>query len=266
MRSRNPAGRIAFAAAFGFAAAVALLAQANPAFAQTPAPDASADEPYRLNADRLEGSATSEENVLRATKVTVVHGATRIIGDSAQIYQNREFVVFRGNVKVYDGTTVMRGTEASYDRKQRLAILRGNVRIEDQGTVITGQEATFYRDRNLSVITGNAMLRDSSRTLRADRLEYDRGRDIVTAIGKVDAEDRAESTRVRAGRIRYDRRTDYAWAEESPSLTLVEKDGRAELGIRFVRISSESQAVIAAHIAPKVAPTPASWFSQFALR
>ncbi len=227
MRSRNPAGRIAFAAAFGFAAAVALLAQAYPAFAQTPAPDASADEPYRLNADRLEGSATSEENVLRATKVTVVHGATRIIGDSAQIYQNREFVVFRGNVKVYDGTTVMRGTEASYDRKQRLAILRGNVRIEDQGTVITGQEATFYRDRNLSVITGNAMLRDSSRTLRADRLEYDRGRDIVTAIGKVDAEDRAESTRVRAGRIRYDRRTDYAWAEESPSLTLVEKDGRA---------------------------------------
>ncbi|HEU4725212.1 MAG TPA: putative LPS assembly protein LptD [Candidatus Eisenbacteria bacterium] len=184
-------------------------------------------EPYRLNADHLEGSATSGENVLRATKVTVVHGATQVVGDSAQIYQNREFVVFRGNVKIVDGTTVMRGTEASYDRKSRLAILRGNVRIEDQGTVITGQEATFYRDRNFSVVTGNAVLRDSSRTLRADRLEYDRGRDIVTAIGRVDAEDHAESTRVRAGRIRYDRRADYAWAEQSPTLTLVERDGRA---------------------------------------
>ncbi len=226
MRSRRPARGIGRTVAFGIAGALLLLGFTLPARAQTTAPDAPASESYRLDADRLEGSATSDENVLRATKVTVVHGATRVTGDSAQIYQNREFVVFRGNVKIFDGTTVMSGTEASYDRKKRLAILRGNVRIEDQGAVITGQEATFYRDRNLSVITGNAMLQDSSRTLHADRLEYDRGRDIVTAIGKVDAEDRAESTRVRAGRIRYDRRADYAWAEDSPTLTLIEKDSR----------------------------------------
>ncbi len=31
---------------------------------------------------------------------------------------------------------------------------------------------------------------------------------------------------------------------------VVEKNGRVELGIRFVRISSESQAVIEAHVAP----------------
>ncbi|MDP2269135.1 MAG: PilZ domain-containing protein [Archangium sp.] len=47
---------------------------------------------------------------------------------------------------------------------------------------------------------------------------------------------------------------------------VVEKNGRVELGIRFVRISSEAQAVIAAHTAPKVHPVSASWFSQFALR
>jgi lipopolysaccharide export system protein LptA len=197
------------------------------AWAQVASPPSAREEPYRLSADRLEGSATSAENVLRASKVTVVHGATQVTGDSAQIYQNREFVVFRGNVKVIDGTTVMRGTEASYDRKSRVAQLRGNVRIEDGGTVITGQEATFYRDRNVSVITGKPSLEDSTRTLRAERLEYDRGRDIVTAIGAVDAEDRAESTRVRAGRIRYDRRIDYAWAEESPRLTLLESGGKA---------------------------------------
>lgn len=220
MRSRPYAAAIARRLAFVFAVA-AWLAVSGAAPPRVP------EEPYRLNADRLEGSATSDENVLRATKVTVVHGATQVTGDSAQIYQNREFVVFRGNVKIVDGTTVMRGTEASYDRKSRLAVLRGNVRIEDQGTVITGQEATFYRDRNFSVITGNTVLRDSTRTLHSERLEYDRGRDIVTAIGKVDAEDHAESTRVRAGRIRYDRRADYAWAEESPNLTLTERDGRA---------------------------------------
>ncbi len=237
MRSRTDAARGAIRALaplrYALFALLAATAPAALAFAQTasaPAPiltPPSPEEPYQLNADHLEGSAASGENVLRATKVTVVHGATRVTGDSAQIYQSREFVVFHGNVKIVDGTTVMRGTEASYDRKLRLAILRGNVRIDDQGTVITGQEATFYRDRDFSVITGNAMLRDSLRTLRAERIEYDRGHDIVTAIGKVDAEDRAESTKVRAGRIRYDRRADYAWAEESPSLILVEKDGRA---------------------------------------
>ena len=45
----------------------------------------------------------------------------------------------------------------------------------------------------------------------------------------------------------------------------VVKNGRVELGIRFVRISSESLGVIASAIAPK----PSSggfWFSQFALR
>jgi lipopolysaccharide assembly outer membrane protein LptD (OstA) len=192
-----------------------------------PAPPDATAEPYRLRADHLEGSTTSAENVLRAANVTVVHGATQIVGDSAQIYQNREFVVFRGNVKVVDGTTVMHGTEASYDRKARLAILRGNVKIEDGGTVITGDEAYFYRDRNLSIVTGKPVLRDSTRTLHAERLEYDRGRDIVTAIGHVDAEDHAESTRVQAGRLRYDRRANYAWAEEEPHLTLQEAGGLA---------------------------------------
>lgn len=46
---------------------------------------------------------------------------------------------------------------------------------------------------------------------------------------------------------------------------VVEKNGRFELGIRFVRISSESLAVIAAATAPKPAPGGV-WFSQFALR
>jgi lipopolysaccharide export system protein LptA len=213
-----------FAAAFAVAWAAAA---PGPAPGTSPSKAPPVDEPYRLSADHLEGSAGSGDNVLRAQKVTVVHGATQVFGDSAQIYQNREFVVFRGNVKVVDGTTVMRGTEASYDRKQRIAILRGNVRIQDRGTEITGDEATFDRNRDVSIITGNPVLRDSVRTLHADRIEYDRGQDVATAIGNVDAEDRAESTRVRSGRLRYDRRADYAWADESPRLTLTETGGHA---------------------------------------
>lgn len=46
----------------------------------------------------------------------------------------------------------------------------------------------------------------------------------------------------------------------------VEKDGRHELGIRFVRISSESLAVIASATAPKPPIGGGFWFSQFALR
>lgn len=47
---------------------------------------------------------------------------------------------------------------------------------------------------------------------------------------------------------------------------VVQKDGRVELGIRFVRISSESLAVIASATAPKPPSGGSFWFSQVALR
>ncbi|HEU4334119.1 MAG TPA: putative LPS assembly protein LptD [Candidatus Eisenbacteria bacterium] len=213
----------ALAALLGLAAAAA----GPPRAAAQGTAGSAGGEPYHLSADVLEGSTTTAENVLKAKRVTVTHGATRVMGDSAEIYQTREFVVFRGNVKVYDGTTVMTGDEASYDRKARRADLRGNVRIVDGGAVITGREAVFYRAENRSVITGEPVLRDSLRTLRAKRIEYDRTRDVVLALGDVDAEDQAESTRVEAQRIRYDRGADYAWADGEPRLTLRESGGRA---------------------------------------
>lgn len=184
------------------------------------------EEAYHLRADRLEGSATGEENVYTATHVTVQHGATTVTGDSARIYRARELVLFRGNVTIHDGTTVMKGDEASYDRKKRLAILRGNVRIYEGSARIVGREARFYRDQNRSEIFGSPEMQDSTRTLRADRLIYDRNGDMVTAIGNVDAFDKSDSLRIRAGRVRYDRRRSYAWAEEKPVLTIEEAGGK----------------------------------------
>jgi lipopolysaccharide assembly outer membrane protein LptD (OstA) len=200
-------------------------AQPPPPGPQQPAP-ARDEEPYHLTADRLEGSVGAGENVYTAIRPTVVHGTTTVTGDSALIYKNRELVLFRGNVRIVDGRTHMWGREASYDRKTRLATLRGNVRIEEGTAKITGNEARFYRTENRSVITGNPRLEDSTRTVTADRIEYDRSNDIVTALGKVDAIDRAESTRVRAGRVRYDRRADYAWATEDPVLVREERKGQ----------------------------------------
>ncbi len=185
-----------------------------------------AGEPYRMTADRLEGSASGGENVYTATRVTVVHGTTTVTGDSALIYRVRELVEFRGNVKIVDGTTRMWGREASYDRKARLATLRGDVRIEERGAVITGREARFYRAENRSVITGSPRLEDSTRTLTADRIEYDRNREVVVATGHVDAYDQAERTRVRASRMRYDRKADRAWAETEPVLELEEQGAK----------------------------------------
>ncbi|HKW51908.1 MAG TPA: putative LPS assembly protein LptD [Candidatus Eisenbacteria bacterium] len=192
----------------------------------TTAVERSDGEPYHLSADRLEGSAAAGENVYTARRAKVVHGTTTVTGDSALIYRVREMVLFRGNVKIVDGATRMWGSEASYERKTRLATLRGDVRIEESGAKITGREARFYRAQNRSVITGDARLEDSTRVVTADRIEYDRNKDIVTAIGNVDAYDRAESTRVRADRVRYDRRKDYAWAENQPVLELTERDGK----------------------------------------
>ncbi len=192
----------------------------------TTAEDRADGEPYHLTADRLEGSAGAGESVYTATRVTVVHGSTTVRGDSALIYRNRELVLFRGNVRITDGSTRMWGREASYDRKAKLATLKGNVRIVEDGAQITGREAQFFRNENRSVILGDPKLEDSTRTLTADRIEYDRNSDRVTAIGKVDAYDRAESTRVRAERVRYDRRIDYAWAEGEPILDLEERGGK----------------------------------------
>jgi lipopolysaccharide export system protein LptA len=185
-----------------------------------------AQEPYHLSADRLEGSAGAGENVYSATRVTVVHGATTVTGDSALVYREREFVRILGNVKIVDGDTRMWGQEATYDRKAGTATLHGNVRIEENGSKITGDQAVFYRTEDRSVITGHSVLRDSTRTVKADRIEYDRGSDLVTATGHVDAYDSAESTRVLANRVRYDRRMDYAWADTEPILQLTERDGK----------------------------------------
>jgi lipopolysaccharide assembly outer membrane protein LptD (OstA) len=182
-------------------------------------------ESYRLEADRLEGSLSGPENVYTAIRPRLTHGSTTVTGDSALVYRAREFVVFRGHVKILDGATTMWGDEATYDRKQRLATLRGNVRIEERGSRITGTEAYFYRGQNLSVITGRPHMVDSTRTLDADRIEYDRNNDVVLALGNVNAFDAAESTRVLANRVRYDRRSDYAWADESPHLELTEANG-----------------------------------------
>lgn len=182
-------------------------------------------ESYHLEADRLEGSLTGPENVYTAIRPRLTHGTTTVTGDSAQVYRTREYVLFRGHVKIVDGTTTMWGDEASYDRKQRLATLRGAVRIQEKGSVITGSEAWLDRNRNLSVITGRPHMLDSTRTLDADRIEYDRNSDVVLALGHVNAVDQAESTRVIAGRVRYDRRSDYAWADQAPHLELTESNG-----------------------------------------
>lgn len=187
---------------------------------------AQSDDTYRLQADRLEGSLTGTENVYTAIRPRLTHGTITVTGDSALVYRTREFVLFRGHVKIVDRTTTMWGDEASYDRKQRLATLRGNVRIEEGRSRITGQEAWFYRDRNLSVIMGRPHMVDSTRTLDADRIEYDRNTDVVLALGRVDAIDQAESTHVFAGRVRYDRRSDYAWADQAPRLELTESNGK----------------------------------------
>jgi lipopolysaccharide assembly outer membrane protein LptD (OstA) len=226
---RSSRRRRAGVAAALLVAAVALLAAAPWPAAAQPA-DTTAlrpgEEPYRLRADRLEGSATGDENVYTAIRATVQHGSTTVTGDTALVYRSRELVLFRGNVKIVDGSTVMRGDEASYDRRRRTATLRGNVRIQDGASRIVGREARFYRDENRSEILGSPMMEDSVRTLKADRIEYDRTNDVVTAIGHVDAFDRAESTRIQAGRVRFDRRRDYAWAEDDPRLTVDEAGGR----------------------------------------
>ena len=205
-----------------------------------------ADDAYHLRADRLSGSATSDEDVYTAIHVTVEHGPTTVTGDSAHVYRHREVVEVMGNVKIVDGKTRMWGNQATYDRKSRLAILHGNVRIEEGTARITGDEARFYRSENRSVIVGNPAMQDSARTLTASQIDYDRAKDVVLATGNVVAVDRAESTTVRAGRIRYDRAKNYAWATEKPVLTIEEAGGKSTV-VRgtTLEFDNEKRAVVA---------------------
>jgi len=211
----------------GVLVVVFLAAPARRADPQTTTSPPRTDETYHLTADRLSGSANSSDDVYTAIHVTVQHGTTTVIGDSARVYRQREQVLVMGNVKIVDGTTRMWGNEASYDRKARVAILRGNVRIEEGAARITGNEARFYRSENRSVIIGNPKMEDSTRVLTANEIDYDRGKDEVLALGNVVAVDRAESTTVHAGRVRYDRRLNYAWASQSPTLTIEESGGKS---------------------------------------
>ena len=225
-------------------AALSLCAGACPRGAQAQARPG--DDAYHLRADRLSGSATSEEDVYTAIHVTVEHGPTTVTGDSAHVYRHREVVEVMGNVKIVDGKTRMWGNQATYDRKSRLAILHGNVRIEEGTARITGDEARFYRSENRSVIVGNPAMQDSARTLTASQIDYDRAKDVVLATGNVVAVDRAESTTVRAGRIRYDRAKNYAWATEKPVLTIEEAGGKSTV-VRgtTLEFDNEKRAVVA---------------------
>jgi lipopolysaccharide assembly outer membrane protein LptD (OstA) len=202
---------------------VALVAARGAAAATAPP----GDDTYHLKADRLSGSAGLNDDVYTAIKVTVVHGTTTVIGDSARVYRQREQLEIMGNVSIVDGTTHMWGDQATYDRKTRVAVLHGNVRIQEGTARITGQEARFYRRENRSVIVGSPRMEDSTRTLTASEIDYDRGKDEVLALGNVVAVDRAESTTVHAGRVRYDRKQNYAWANQSPVLTIDESGGHA---------------------------------------
>ena len=183
------------------------------------------DETYHMKADRLSGSAT--DDVYTAIHVIVEHGTTTVTGDSARVYRQREQLQIMGNVKIVDGTTHMWGDQASYDRRTRVAVLSGNVRVQDGTARITGNEARFFRNENLSVITGNPRMEDSTRTLTAQQIDYNRGTDEVLAQGNVVAVDRAESTTVHAGKVRYDRKRNVAWASQSPVLTIEEAGGKS---------------------------------------
>lgn len=207
--------------------ALAALSSAPGRAAAQAVPTAVADDAYHMTADRLSGSASSNDDVYTAIHVTVEHGPTTVTGDSVHVYRQREQVEVMGNVKIVDGTTRMWGDEATYDRKTRLAILRGNVRIQEGSARITGREARFYRRENRSVITGRPEMQDSTRNLTADQIEYDRAKDQVLALGNVVAVDRAESTTVHAGRVQYDRKQNYAWASQEPALTIEESGGKS---------------------------------------
>ncbi len=203
------------------------MASASPRLAGAQSAGKAIDDTYHMKADRLEGSAGANDDVYTAIHVTVVHGTTTVTGDSAHVYRQREQVEVMGNVMIVDGSTRMWGDDATYDRKTRVATLRGNVRIQEGTARITGREARFYRNQNLSVIEGSPQMMDSTRTLTANQITYDRGHNEVVAMGNVIAVDRAESTTVRAGRVRYDRTRNYAWATQSPVLTIEESGGKS---------------------------------------
>jgi len=210
-------------------AVLALAVSLPPRLAQAQSAAKPIDDTYHMKADHLSGSAGGNDDVYTATHVTVVHGPTTVTGDSAHVYRQREQVEVMGHVKIVDGTTRMWGDNATYDRRTRVAILRGLVRIEEGTARITGTEARFYRNENRSVIVGRPEMMDSTRTLTADQIEYDRGKDEVLALGNVTAVDRAESTTVHAGRVRYERARNYAWASQSPVLTIQESGGKSTL-------------------------------------
>ena len=210
-------------------AVLALAVSLPPRLARAQSAAKPIDDTYHMKADHLSGSAGGNDDVYTATHVTVVHGPTTVTGDSAHVYRQREQVEVMGHVKIVDGTTRMWGDNATYDRRTRVAILRGLVRIEEGTARITGTEARFYRNENRSVIVGRPEMMDSTRTLTADQIEYDRGKDEVLALGNVIAVDRAESTTVHAGRVRYERARNYAWASQSPVLTIQESGGKSTL-------------------------------------
>jgi len=114
-----------------------------------------------------------------------------IEADSMEVLEDRNMVIFTGNVRAVKGDTKLfaKRLEVYLDKKEdgkdevREVVASGGVRIVKPGMTITGQRARMDIKRDLAWVTGNVVVKRADAVIRGQKLFAN----LRTNVTRVDA-------------------------------------------------------------------------------
>jgi len=123
-----------------------------------------------------------------------------------------------GRVQLVQGAAFLNCHEAFWFEKEDRAILVGDVVVYDGNRTLKADRVEIDGPMRTETATGNAVLESGRRRIFARTMAYRQTEERALAEGSVRVEDLIENAVLKCGRALYDRRTEYARAEDQPVL------------------------------------------------
>ena len=107
---------------------------------------------------------------------------TDITADNMEIHDEKNLIIFSGNVRAKEGDTLLRAdrlevhtmkeknAKGQENTRMRQWVATGNVRIDKPNMTITGKKAVMDIPRDVLTVTGNVLVKQPDATIEAVKL------------------------------------------------------------------------------------------------
>jgi len=156
-----------------------------------------------------------------------------------------------GHVLFRQGSTTLSCDEATQYVDERMVVFQGNVFFQDTVRTLTADELVYFERPEREIARGNVVIHERNRLLKADQVMYIEARQMAQAEGNVFMEDPESSLQLFAGKVIYDRRSDYGLATIKPRLIKLDSTGAREIVITGKKIEyygRERRAVVSGDV------------------